>query len=455
MSDSSDPFSLLDRIYRIDLSTKRGLIGATVANLLSVSATAGIIDQLKVDVPSEYFLLAIAGIEAIVVLIGIYQLWLRPFDTKTMAVAFAIKPDDESRKLNDGLNSSLQKEITRLKLSNLISVRKLPNDKFFSSGKQAEDYLRKKGLRVLIWGDADTRTRSGETVTVFNIQISYQHQPMDESNRKDLISTVQQGITRSGWIISHNETLNGTVVVSANVIEVSLYALAVCLVSVRHPDFVLNGIGVLEHLHARLEGRSEDENFPNLSTVRDKINSLLADQYSSMSVYYMMEKHDVETAYEWAMKAVNLKPSDYLWNINVAFLAWELGDEDQAQKYTAAAASIAPNESLHKLNLAFFQLVKGHYGKAVVQYKKISDTVYRTNIPMSVEFIQRRHDRTKEPSMLFAAGWVSHRFGDKTLGRQLLNEFLQEVDGDTSYKPLVKEATKELGKDRPQEAQAA
>jgi len=444
MGTTNEPLGLLEKLLHLDWSVRTSIIVGTVANGLLVVAVATGLGVIGITLKPSAYVEMFVLLEFIALAVWVYQRWIRPFDRKTMAIGFAVRPDATSLPIYNEVRASFQREINKLGLSDFVKIRKLPSDLNFQTNKQAEKYLMNKGLRVIVWGDTSTVTVGGVTTSVFNIQSSYQHKPMDNANKASLANTIQKGVQRSKWSVSHDDSLAGLAVVSGNVLEVSLYTLAVCLVSVSTPESVGYAVQVLERIKGLLLTRQQDENFPNLGETQQEIDMLLAAQYARLSEYHLFETQNVAQSRIWANKWVNLEPRSYNANIQAARLAWDTGDRNSALQHTSRAAQIAPQECLHRLNLGFFHFYDNKFGKGIVQYRKLGDRVYRTNIVQVVAFILGVYDKTKKPALLYAAGWLSMKFGDSTLGKELLEDFIEKAKEGASYAPLVKEARKAL-----------
>jgi len=195
-----------------------------------------------------------------------------------------------------------------------------------------------------------------------------------------------------------------------------------------------------------LAARNRDFNFPNLNDVKGQVDVILLLQYRSLSEYYLLTKKDIDASYIWALKGVNLAPNDYFSNIQAARLSWETGDYQGARGYNNKASSLSDSSvCLHTLNFGYFSLYDGKFGNALKQYKKLTLAgLSNTNMLEVIEFIQQEYDKTSNPALLFGAGWLSVKFGDKTLGIDLLKSFMSLDKDEQQHKPLIKETNKLL-----------
>lgn len=381
MEGKTEAQGLVKLVAGIDWSKKSALGTGTVANFLIIGFLATFFSNIGVKLEPRAYLAGLCVLETVIGTAWVYNRYLRPYDFKTMSVGFAVKTDKGSDELYATLKRSFESYLNEAGMTDIVRLRRLPSDLFPKTDKRAEKYVNDKGLRVLIWGDATTGKVSSDDVSIFKIRVSYQHAPMDELSHLTLAANIGNGVRRGIWAIRHKDSLADTLVVSNNLAEISVYAFALCLISVRQPSSVLNGIRLLEILDIQLNSKVQDTNFPNLNEVKTQIRELLAAQYQAISVYYFFEKHLPQTALEWSQKTLALRPSNYFANINAARFSWELGNRQAAFSYTHKAASLEPRRSLHKLNLAFFYLYGGNYGKALQNYRQLNSSIYDTSIP--------------------------------------------------------------------------
>lgn len=446
MANTKEAFDLFDYIGDIDWTRRSSLVKGGLAGLVTVAFFAVTLATLGVRLSSFTYLSILGILEACILGLWLYHRLISVFDTKTMSIGFAIQTDSEEASILYGqLQKAFRQEVGQLRLVDLVRIRKLPSDLRFDKDKAAEKYLMNRGLRVIIWGDTDTVTINRDKVSVFRIKVTYQHQPMDKANSEKLRMTLGRGVRRGVWGIRHDDSLDGLILVGSNVLEISLYTLAVCLISVRQVEFVEHGVKILENLLARLSTKNQDVNFPNLGEVQDQIADLLFSQYSALSTHYLIDKHNPGASYEWAKKAVELHPKDYMANIQAARTAWEIGNEEAAVLYTNKAGSVSPSESLHHLNYGFMRFYEGKYTNGLKQYSKLTNSILaKTNIMEVIEFIERIHDKTHKPALLYAAGWLSVRYGDSSRGSSLLRQFVAENEGDLDLAILIAAAKKQL-----------
>jgi len=239
--------------------------------------------------------------------------------------------------------------------------------------------------------------------------------------------------------------LPGIEVVGGNVLEISLYTLAICLSSVPDIKYAEASARILENLKEGLSKREQNINFPNLNAVNQQISKRLIDLYESISKFYYIEKHDYEQAFLWSKKIHDMQPKSFFANLSLALYSWKKGDQDAAKKYTIEARNIDQGSPLPTLNFGFFSLYNGDFDKGLKNYRKLkSNWIEKTNAVEVVEFLEAEFDSSKKPALLFASGWLNSSFVDYDRGLQQLNDFVALVKDNSEFDVLIKEAKKFL-----------
>lgn len=432
-------------LRQIDWSSKSSLFTASAINFLLIVAIAAGLGQMNIELESKLYIITISVLEILIIVRWVYSRYIHPFDPRALAIGFAIDTPGESQKLYNEIFASFNRYVQQNRLEKLVHIKLLPADIKFKTQSDAQKYLDRKGLRLIIWGDTSRATLDGAGVTIFNINITYNinAKSMDDANQTKQI--VDSSIKRKAWSIFDDNSLPGQLVVAENVIEIALFTLSVCLtslyISTRDIRMLSNSTRLLEQLRTQLIPRIPNDNFPNLIEVRNHISESLFMQYSEAASYFTREKRDPEEAYEWAFKAVSLQPHHFGANIQMALSSWLVGDASGARKYSKIAQKIDPKNTLPYLNFAFFHFYNGKHAKALSYYKRLNNKIVKQIYILDViSFLEAEYDKTKKPALLFAAAWLSDKYADSKRAAQMMRTFMDLVDGDNAYIKLLDES---------------
>lgn len=436
---------LINMLRQIDWSSKASLLTASAINFLVVVAIAIGLGEMNIEPESRWYAITILVLEILIIARWVYSRYIHPFDPKALAIGFAIDAPGESQKLYDEIFASFNRHIQQNRLEELVHIKLLPADIKFRGESDAQKYLDRKGLRLIIWGDTSRATLAGTGVTIFNINVTYNFdaKSMDDANQTKQI--VDSSIKRKAWSIFDDNSLPGQLVVAENVIEIALFTLSVCLtslyISTRDIRMLSNSTRLLEQLRTQLIPRIPNDNFPNLIEVRNHISESLFIQYSEAAVYFTREKRDPKESYEWAFKAVSLQPHHFEANIQMALSSWLVGDASGARKYSKIAQKIDPKNTLPYLNFAFFHFYNDKHAKALSYYKRLNNKIVnQTHILDVISFLEAEYDKTDKPALLFAAAWLSNKYADSKRAALMMRTFMDLADGDDSYTKLLDES---------------
>jgi tetratricopeptide (TPR) repeat protein len=444
MSKADNIFPLIEMARKTDWSTKASLAIGSAINFVFLLILATGLKQIGISLPPQYYLYMFVLIEFCIGAQWCYRLY-KIYDKKVMAIAFVLETTDETKNLVEEVKKFFRRSVDSQGIADIVDVRELPGDLKFTANSQAEKYLKAKDLRVLVWGDTTTATVNGVKVSRFNINTTCQYNPVDENRKQDLIQDLESGTRREVWGIQETNSLPGIEVVGGNVLEISLYTLAICLSSVPDIKYAEASARILENLKEGLSKREQNINFPNLNAVNQQISKRLIDLYESISKFYYIEKHDYEQAFLWSKKIHDMQPKSFFANLSLALYSWKKGDQDAAKKYTIEARNIDQGSPLPTLNFGFFSLYNGDFDKGLKNYRKLkSNWIEKTNAVEVVEFLEAEFDSSKKPALLFASGWLNSSFVDYDRGLQQLNDFVALVKDNSEFDVLIKEAKKFL-----------
>ena len=127
-----------------------------------------------------------------------------------------------------------------------MTIKTLREDINFESNEDAEKYILKKEINLLIWGDTMESVSDNMENTRFNIMYSYVYRKKKEESPDKFALLVRNGLQRSKWDVVHNQSQAGLIVVASNILESSLFILGSCLKTVPRLNFWFASIKTFE-----------------------------------------------------------------------------------------------------------------------------------------------------------------------------------------------------------------
>ncbi|MFZ2970633.1 MAG: hypothetical protein WA063_05785 [Minisyncoccia bacterium] len=242
------------------------------------------------------------------------------------------------------------------------------------------------------------------------------------------------------WGVWKPNSFYNLVVVSGNVIEISLFTLGACLATRSSVIYLLKAVDIFEKLDIILKKRKEDVNFPNLKFVKQKVRTFLRDLYNFLLIFYWNQYRNLDKAIEYAEKAIKIDENNFIAHQNIAVFQWLKGKKELAKYHTKRAWHIRPGHPLPRFNKAFFFIYERKFESGLKQYKKI-EYVGDTNIIDVVEFIEKEFETAPNNlGLLFVAGWLNIQHADQIRGLAQLRDFLLKSKNEQEYSPLIVEA---------------
>lgn len=363
-------------------------------------------------------------------------------------VAFSISTESTSKNYYHEIKKRFRQHIIDFELKKYLKIKDLPSDITFSTPTEAERFISKKKIALLIWGNTYEGTLRDSAYSQFNISLSYIHKITDKVKQDRFVSVIGASIQRKQWGIWQPNSFNQLGVVSENIVETSLFTLGACLSTVRNIDYLLRSVDIFEKLNAQLQKRKEDKSFPNLFIVKQNVRSFLLNSYDIlMSVYY--RDKNLEKAIEYATKTIKLDENNFSAHQRMALYQWLNGNKILAEKHTKRASKIKPTDPMPKFNKAFFYFDEKNYKQALKQYKKIKAPGEVVILEL-VEFLENEHEKNPDNlGFLFAAAWINIRFADRESGIKELSNFTEKAKGKNEYELLLNESKNILSNQLP------
>jgi len=365
------------------------------------------------------------------------------YDPNFLTVAFAIKTEESSKDYYREIKKKFREQINTYKLQSDIKIKEFPGDVSFSDENLAEEFIVKKGIGLLVWGNTTEGNVEGAPFTQFNLKLSYQYRaPNNKEKHGKFLDEMEVATQRKVWGIKMPNSFHHLIVVSENVLEVSLYTLGACLATVPNVHYLLKSLDIFEKLQDILKEQKQDANFPNLCFVKERVRSFLCEAYTFLLVYYWGYDRNLDKSIEYAEKALKIDENNFTAHQNMAVFQWRKGEKDLARFHTERARRIKPGHSLPMFNRAFFFIYDGNYEQGLRQYRKIK-YAGDTNMIDVVRFVEDEFEKSAgNLGLLFTAGWLNFHYVDQIVGITQLQDFLTQAEENPIYKVLVKEVEK-------------
>jgi len=442
MPSINDIITLQDKLRGLDWRTKSGYFWYALFIFLVCSFITIILCSIFNF--NSWVKVAVIGVPQIIWLLC----WLcgRNYfkNGKKIKVAFAIKTESCSCGLYQEIQKEFQRQIIKYKLGSMVAVKKLREDKVFKSGEEAEKYILKKNISLLIWGDTMESKQGGEDTTRFNIMYSYVYRKRKGESPDTFGLSMRDGIQRPKWDVVHNQSQAGLVVVTGNILESSLFVLGSCLRTIPRLNFWLASVKIFEELRLILKERKVDD-FPQLLNLRERVKNKLLDLYVELGIGYWYYFEDKDRAKEFTLKADKLNSNIFNVHQNLALYEYLEGNREQSEFHTKRARKINPRSDLPYVNQAFFAVLDKNWDKLLGNLKQVKN-IHDTNPVTLISFIERERDRRPDNlGLLFYNGWFNINFVDEGRGKEQINEFLEKTeDKIDEYELLIKESQKIL-----------
>lgn len=436
-------FKIIDYLKTIEWATKEGLFKYSIGIFIILILITFLLQSIKIEIDSGLFFHILTLFEIIHFLIWLVKrIFFYKSDIKT--IAFAIKTEEKSKEYYNEIIKRFMELVKERNLYSFVKIKKLPSDVVFNDLKEAESFISRKRIGVLVWGKTFEGNENNSPLTTFKIKISYQYLSKNKEEKK-FISDISNATKRKYWKVWQPQSDFNLTVVSKNIFEISLFTLGKCLLTVPNVNHLTEAVKIFENLKEILKDRKTDDDFPNLKIVKEKTNATLLDAYLVFSKWYWYKK-DFPESIKYAEKAIKFDENNFIAHQNLAICKWLDGDEKGARYHTKRAWKIKPGNPTTRLNRAFFHIYDKKFEQGIKEYKKVK-YVGETNIIDVIEFIENESEKNKNNlGLLFISGWLDIEYVDKKRGVKKLKDFLLKSKGNKEYFILTKEAEKVLNK---------
>ncbi|MCI0532353.1 MAG: hypothetical protein L0Y74_10490 [candidate division Zixibacteria bacterium] len=402
--------------------TKRGLIVVAILiftffTLLLFPGLAAL--DLKPSTPLKTSTISIA--ELIWLIVWFVKSYRIPFFGKHLRIAIRLDGLDSTEEDKREIQQQILKQASYWDMGNKINFVELPKDVKFLTPKEAEDYVWKRNLDLLIWGDIRKGNVSAQEMTAFKFNFTYNYlSPADNRVRNMVAQDVALALMNRRWYIRKQNSLIDVDIVAKNVLEASTFIVGLCLLSWSRN---MKAIELFEKTLANVSNGKEFQQF------RERLREILHRLYHIEAEITRYTNNDNGKFNYYLKRMLELYPSSLAANLGLARSAYLDGNIKIARQYTNDAEKFNPKNKLPLLNHAFFAILDKQYDKGLKLYKQVASLEFLDDAINVVLFLEDEYkNHQDEPALLFAAGLVNYHFCDKNRGKRQLRRFEKIVN---------------------------
>ncbi len=330
--------------------------------------------------------------------------------------------------LNTGIYfNEIKKHLNRLldesSLSTFIKIKDYSQAKKFENKKEVETFRKSKDIDLIIWGDFshDSLKQGGKPLSVLNLNFTYGHPETREKRIGKMINLdlSSKFAKKNYWQIVDENSYQDIKVVSNNLFDMCVYILALTL---KLYGQIEKSLVLFEILFSSLEERKD--NF------KDLLIPHLSNLYSIKIVDAIWYKKKRSQGLEVCKKMLSLQPNNFFALSNLSLFEYLAGDMASASENVKLLKRLYPNKAVTHFDVAFFKILNKDYKGAYEEYRKLMNPDYagQFNPQQVVEFLYIEYTKNKEPAFLYACGFISYYFGDRTISKQDLTKFIRLSD---------------------------
>ncbi|MCF7887657.1 MAG: hypothetical protein K9L76_00105 [Candidatus Omnitrophica bacterium] len=409
------------------LRTKKGLL------FISISLYVIIFFRLK---PFETVLYN--NILSIGLIVAYFIFWLyfsgRMFFSSKIKILFAVDYSEEAKKYSAQINKNINSKIDELGLSQSIKIINMPMDFIVPNRIEAERYVKRRMIDLLIWGYTVEGRFQKSKLAEFKLKFTYLYRILPPPAQATLIKHINNNLRGRYWRILEDNSFPDIQVVSTNITEVSLFIIGLCLY-VRGK--LSKSLKIFENLKATLNNKNETD-FPGVENIMKQVDSYLVEGYRFIGE--QIRDSDPPTSKNYFKKLLHIQPEDSGAHLNIAKLSYVVdNDLESAKKHTDKVTDplLTP---LKNYNYAFFGILEKDPIKVLQYYKRIR-AVPSENIVDIIAFLQDEFSKDKSNILYhFALGYINVYHGDLKIGIEELKSFIEKAKGKFEYKELVDNA---------------
>jgi len=365
--------------------------------------------------------------------------WLKRLKLKFFPVKFNVA---FSLDFKEGLNSGnyfeqIKKNIHSITnksgLYKQIIIKDFSSIQKFRDKDEAELFIIKKGIDLIIWGGFtnDTLKVDGENINEIELHFTYGHPDNKEKTiGKMLLIDISSKLAKKNyWKIVESNSLKDSKIVSNNIFDISTYIIALTL---KISGRLGKSLNLFEQLYKNLVDRNDNfqkEIFPHLYNI-----------YTILISEYGINENNYNLGHDLCRKILIIKENDFFALSNLATFNCKLGLNEEAERQVNLLVKLYPKDPTTEVDVAYFRIMQKKYANALKHYKNLMKfNVINFEPQYVIEFLCEEYDKLKEPALLFGVGIISYKFWDKELAKANLKLFLKKAN-ETTYKPMYREA---------------
>ena len=352
-------------------------------------------------------------------------LWLRRWRLRLFPVNFNLALSIE---FDEGLNSgqyfqeikkSLQIQLDNAGLSKFIILKDFSDIHKFENKQQAQDFLLKKNISLIIWGEfsKDGLKRDGELVSNINLNFTYGHPDTKDGKIGPaiLLDISSSMALKNYWEIVDSRSLQDVEIISSNIFDI-----AMCIVALTFKLYgkIDRSVDLFERLYSKLTAQQDD--------FRQQIIPHLMNCYFLMVTEIGIKRKNFPLGRKYCERMLLHKPGDYFALSNLAVFQYKTGDEKGARESVEKLLSLYPGRPITEVDAAFFCVLREEYENVFGHYCVIERVQDLDFDPLDVvEFLYQEYKLSKEPALLYGAGVISYYHGDLLLAQETFRKFLK------------------------------
>lgn len=307
----------------------------------------------------------------------------------------------------------------------------LPEVLVLDDNKKAENYLTKRGLNLLIWGESISGQELGKEVTQYKLKFScsFDYPTHNPAARMLLIRDFDELLKERYWKVHKENSLTEIHSLGESITEVGLYVIAICLLTRGN---IGKGLNILEDLFIRIHNDPIKKKLLICSRIKNHLVSL----YNLLSIIAWREEKNKIKSVELTKKTLALDENNYDSHVRLALFEYQEGNIPESKRHVKRCRNINPRHPCTIFDQAFYFILERKYGKAAATYKKLNQTIVDGLLAFEVaNFLEEEYRKKKrEIGFLFASGFVNTKFVPHTkLGLKQLKDFCRLAENKQEY----------------------
>lgn len=362
----------------------------------------------------------------------IIQKIILKFFPSSFNVAFSVES-------NSGLNSwvyfkefidKFEKIIWDENLENVIKINNFSDIYKFKSNKEAEKFRNKKWIDLIVWWKFSNDTLRKNWKKINDLKLKYTCFILQDSNwnigklvQHDISTKLQE---KNKWTINDDNSYSDVEIVWNNLFDMALYILSISLRM--QWDFFKSTELLERHLNNLFKRKDPfSKHIQNHLIWNYKafiINSILSSNKYNKKVKYKEWK-------EYCNKILQFYPKNYFALTNLAFFEYSLWNRYEATQLIEKIKEYYSKNPSSIINIAFLYLIDEKYKESYKWYSKLYNVWIEQldfNPIETLNFLSIEYTNNKNPGILFASGYISYLYWDKTLAKKDLQKFLKLID---------------------------